>query len=197
MSDPLDEAADAALRGELIVIPTDTVYGIGTRPDDSSATGRLFAAKARSRTLALPVLVPTTVIARDLAVFDGRAERLAGALWPGAVTFVLRRAPASRDWDLGRDASTIGLRVPHHPMALAVLALTGPLAVTSANRTGQPTPRDCDDLQRAFGGLVEVYLCADEPVAGAPSAVVDLTGEEPRIVREGADPATLARLLGA
>ena len=190
------EAADAALTGGLIVIPTDTVYGIGTRPDDPSATGRLFTAKGRSRTLALPVLVSTTAVARDLAVFDGRAERLAGALWPGALTIVLRRAPASRDWDLGGDAGAIGLRVPHHPMALAVLALTGPLAVTSANRTGQPTPGDCDGLQRAFGHLVAVYLCAEEPVAGVPSAVVDLTGEEARIIREGADPAALARLLG-
>ncbi len=146
MSDPIGEAALAALRGELVVLPTDTVYGIGTRPDDHEATARLFDAKGRPRDLELPVLVPTAAAAREIAELDVRAEALASRFWPGPLTLVLRRAGSSRDWDLGGDPATIGVRVPHHPLALAVLARTGPLAVTSANRSGEPTPSSCEGV---------------------------------------------------
>ena len=191
------EAAEAALAGRLIVLPTDTVYGIGTRPDDAAATTRLFRAKGRARDVPLPVLAPSAAAAADVASFDDRAERLAARIWPGAVTIVLRRTARSERWDLGDDRSTIGIRVPAHPLALAVLARTGPLAVTSANRSGEPTPGGCDELQRTFGDAVSVYLCAEEPPA-APSTVVDLTDAEPRILRRGTlDAAELERLLSA
>ena len=104
------EAAEAALAGGLIVLPTDTVYGIGTRPDDGAATARLFRAKGRARDVPLPVLAPSTAAAADVASFDDRAEHLAARVWPGAVTIVLGRTARSERWDLGDDRSTIGIR---------------------------------------------------------------------------------------
>lgn len=191
------EAAAAARRGALIVLPTDTVYGVGTRPDDAQATARVFAAKQRPVELALPVLVADTPAARLIAVFDARADRLAEALWPGALTLVLPRTPESAGWNLGGDPATIGVRVPAHPLALAVLAAAGPLAVTSANRSGEPPAHTCEELLATFGDLVAVYLCQDEPLKGAASTVVDLAHSPPTVLRAGAvDPGTLGRLLG-
>ncbi|HLE42885.1 MAG TPA: L-threonylcarbamoyladenylate synthase [Methylomirabilota bacterium] len=186
MTDPIQDAAAAALAGKLIVMPTDTVYGIGTRPDDPAATARLFEAKGRPRELELPVLVPSAGAARDVAAFDERAEVLVGRLWPGPLTIVLPRTDATRPWDLGGDPATVGVRMPHHPLALAVLARAGPLAVSSANRSGGPTPAECDGLARTFGDIVAVFLCQDAPLAGRPSTVVDLSHGEPRILRAGA-----------
>ena len=186
MSDPVAEAAAAALAGALIVIPTDTVYGIGTRPDDGDATARLFEAKGRPRELELPVLAHSTEAAWEIAAPDDRARRLARELWPGPLTIVLPRTGLSRNWDLGGDPATVGVRVPRHRLALAVLSRTGPLAVTSANRSGAPTPRSCAGLEAEFGDSVEVYLCEEAPLAGEPSTVVDLAHGEPRILREGA-----------
>ena len=193
MSDPLDDARSAARRGGLIVFPTDTVYGIGCRPDDADATRRLFDAKDRPRDLTLPVLTPTTPVARAIARFDDRAERLAFALWPGAVTLVLPRTPASADWDLGGSADTIGVRVPDHPMALAVLA-AGPLATTRTGRSGEQPATTCDALVDVFGETVDVYLCQDEPLEGIASTVVSLVGAL-EVIRGGAlDPTEIARL---
>src|SRR6266511_1394137 len=98
--------------------------------------------------MAIAVLVPSSAAAHELAAFDDRAAALAARFWPGPLTLVLARTEASRRWDLCSYARTIGLRVPHHPLALAALAITGPLAVTSANQTGDATPRDCDGLDR-------------------------------------------------
>jgi L-threonylcarbamoyladenylate synthase len=186
VSDPLEDAVTAATRGELVVFPTDTVYGLGTRPDDATATGRVFAAKRRPRDLELPVLVASLDQARGVGAFDERAERLAGAFWPGALTLIVPRAEGAMAWDLGGDPATVGFRMPHHVLALALLARAGPLAVTSANRSGEPTPSDCDALVSTFGDLVSVYLCQPEPPAGSPSTVLDVTGPEPRVLREGA-----------
>ena len=184
MTEPIDEAVAAALAGQLIVLPTDTVYGLGTRPDDAEATARLFAAKARIRELELPVLAGSIEAAEAIAVFDDRARALARSHWPGALTIVLPRSDASGAWDLGGNAETIGVRVPDHPIAVAVLARTGPLAVTSANRSGEPTPGTCDELFDIFGDGVAVYLCQADPPPGVASTVVDLTGA-PTILRQG------------
>ena len=196
-TDPVGEAVAAARRGALIVLPTDTVYGIGTRPDDPDATARVFEAKGRGRDLELPVLVATVREAETVGVFDDRAERLAVGCWPGGLTMVLARADTSRDWDLGGDRLSVGVRIPHHPLALAVLAGTGPLAVSSANRSGAPPAIDCDALAATFGDRVAVYLCQEAPLAGAPSTVVDLAHGPARILRAGAvDEERLTRLLG-
>ena len=186
MNDPVEQAAQAALAGLLVVLPTDTVYGIGTRPDDAAATARLFEAKGRPRELTLPVLVPTTAAAREIAAFDDRAEALALAFWAGPLTLVLPRTAASRGWELGGDPDTVGVRVPHHPLALAVLARTGPLAVTSANRYAEPNQTTCEGVERVFGDAVDVYLCEREPLRGRASTVVDLARGELRVLREGA-----------
>jgi L-threonylcarbamoyladenylate synthase len=185
VTDPIDDAVAAASAGRLIVMPTDTLYGIGTRPDLPGAPARLFDAKGRPRELELPVLVATREEAERIALFDERAEALAAAHWPGALTVVLPRRDASRSWDLGGNPATIGVRIPHHPIALAVLARTGPLAVTSANRSGAPAPASCEELAAVFGDAVDVYLCQPDPPPGVASTVVDLTGEL-RVLRTGA-----------
>jgi L-threonylcarbamoyladenylate synthase len=179
-------AVRAALAGELIVLPTDTVYGLGTRPDHPEATARVFEAKRRPRDLELPVLVPSLDAAELIAKFDERAGLLARRFWPGPLTVVLRRTAASDGWDLGGDLQTIGVRMPRHPVALAVLAETGPLAVTSANISGLPAPDTCSGLGALFGDLVAAYLCEDAPLSGSPSAVVDVAHGTPRLLRAGA-----------
>jgi L-threonylcarbamoyladenylate synthase len=182
---PVEEAANAALAGAPIVFPTDTVYGIGTRPDEPAATARLFDAKARPRDLELPVLVPSVEAAGEIAAFDERAEVLAVAFWAGPLTIVLPRTDASRGWDLGGDTGTIGVRMPNHALTLALLARTGPLAVSSANRSGEPPPATCEELRGVFGDAVAVYLCADGPLGRVASSVIDLSGREPRMLRTG------------
>jgi L-threonylcarbamoyladenylate synthase len=195
--DPIADAVAAVRRGELVVFPTDTVYGIGAAPHDPAATARLFDAKLRPRDLTLPVLTASREVAATLARFDERAERLATALWPGPLTLVLPRARVSLTWDLGGDAGTIGLRVPSHPLALAVLSAAGPVATTSANRSGAPPAGTCDELHAAFGDLVAVYLCQEEPLVGAVSTVVDLTHPDARMLRAGrVDADHIAQLLG-
>ena len=192
---PIDDAVAATRDGELVVFPTDTVYGIGTRPDDPAATSRLFEAKRRPADWALPILVASVGIARTVARFDARTERLA-TLWPGALTLILPRAEGIRAWALGGDPGTVGVRVPRHLLARALLEGTGPLAASSANRSGEPPARTCDELRAAFGELVTVYLCQDEPLVGAASTVVDLTGDDARLVRVGGlDPRRIDELL--
>jgi L-threonylcarbamoyladenylate synthase len=181
----LDEATRAIEEGALVVIPTDTVYGIACRPDDPAATARLFEAKRRPRELELPVLVPSIDAAQKVAAVDRRARRLMEAFWPGPLTVVLPRAAGSRGWELGGDPATVGLRRPRHLLALALLERTGPLAVTSANLSGRPTPASCLELYEVFGEAVAVYLCRDEPRSGRPSTVVDLTHEGVRVLRPG------------
>ena len=182
---PIEEAAQAALVGKLVVVPTDTVYGIGTRPDDPDATARLFEAKRRPEQLELPVLVAGSEAAERLGVFDDRARALIRELWPGALTVIVARREESVTWSLGGDPRTIGLRMPDHPVALALLSRAGALAVTSANISGQPTPATCEELHSVFASNVEIYLCEEQPIRGTASTVVDVSGADVRILREG------------
>ena len=195
MRDPLEDAVDALSRGDLVIFPTDTVYGLAARPDDPAAVRKLFLVKRRADDLGVPVLVASVVDAHRVALFDAPAERLAAA-WPGPMTLVMPRTAESAYWDLGGDAATVAVRIPRHPLALALLARTGPLAVTSANVSGRPPLEDADSLAGAFGDEVAVYLCQEAPLSGPASTVVDLTGEAPRVLRAGAVPeADIARLL--
>ena len=187
-SDPesaLLSAERALATGELVVVPTETVYGVAARPDVAGSTARLFAAKRRSRVLTLPVLASGLAAAERVAMFDRRARILAERFWPGGMTLVLARTEAATTWDLGHEADTVGVRVPAHPVALALLHRTGPLAVSSANVSGEPTPPDCPGVRAALGDAVAVYLCAGR-CGGTPSTVVDLTGTEVRVIRAGA-----------
>jgi len=193
----IEDAAAALRGGELVVLPTDTVYGLAARPDDPIATARIFDAKRRPRDLSLPILVPSVEAARAVARFDDRADRVASALWPGALTLILPRTDASRAWELGADADSIGVRIPRHPLALALLELSGPLAVTSANLSGELPARSCDELHAAFGDRVAVYLCRDDESLCLVSTVLDLTHGDARLLRSGAvDADEIAQLLG-
>ena len=196
MADPFAGAVEALARGDLVVLPTDTVYGVAARPELPGATARLFEAKGRSRDLTLPVLLADRNGAGLVGSLDGRARRLSERFWPGPLTLVVERTEASAGWDLGDERGTIGLRVPDHDRTRALLAETGPLAVTSANPSGEPTPPDCDGVRAVLGDAVTVYLCDDPRPAGPPSTVFDLTGQDPRVLREGAlDPETVLAAL--
>lgn len=197
MAEPVSAAVGALARGELVVLPTDTVYGVAARPDLPDATARIFAAKARPRDLTLPVLVADPGDADRVGSLDDRGRLLADRFWPGPLTMVVRRTEASAGWDLGGDRDTIGLRVPDHPATRALLRRVGPLAVTSANRSGEPTAPDCDGVRAALGEAVAVYVCDDPRPAGPPSTVLELTGPDPKVLRRGTlDPETVLAALG-
>jgi L-threonylcarbamoyladenylate synthase len=183
--DPLATAERALARGELVALPTDTVYGVGALPDVAGSTARLFAAKRRPQELALPVLCADSTQAAVVAAFDDRARALAERFWPGGLTIVLPRTKVAMNWDLGHESRTVGVRVPAHPVALALLERAGPLAVTSANVSGEPTPPECHGVRASLGDAVAVYLCAGR-CAGSPSTVVDLSGPDVRVIRAGA-----------
>lgn len=181
-------AAEAVGAGGLAVFPTDTVYGIACRPDDPDATGRLFEAKRRPSGLNLPVLAPSVRGALELVVPNEAAQRLARAFWPGPLTMVLPRGEQSGGWSLGAASETIGVRVPDHPLSLALLRRAGPLAATSANISGGPGLTDAAALREAFGAAVAVYIVVEasmEGPSGQSSTVVDLTGKDLRVVRQG------------
>ena len=184
----LAAAARALAQGMLVVLPTETVYGIVCRPDEPSAAGRVFAAKRRPHGLNLPVLAADAEAAWDLGVPDDRATRLAAAFWPGPLTMVLPRSVRSRLWELGERRESIALRVPDLALASSLLGRAGPMAATSANLSGQPPMSDRDELVATFGHAVAVYLVLAPGIApphGNPSTVVDLTGDEVGILRQG------------
>jgi tRNA threonylcarbamoyl adenosine modification protein (Sua5/YciO/YrdC/YwlC family) len=185
----LEGAGDAIAAGRLVLLPTETVYGLAARPDLPEATGRVFEAKGRPTSLNLPVLAPTEEVAWRLGQPSERAERLATPFWPGPLTLVLPRTSVTRGWSLGDRAETIAVRVPDHPLTAALLAATGPLAATSANPSGLPPLLDPDELRQAFDLHVAVYLFlrpGDPPPAGVASTVVDCSGPSPAVLREGA-----------
>jgi tRNA threonylcarbamoyl adenosine modification protein (Sua5/YciO/YrdC/YwlC family) len=182
----LDAALAALEGGGLVVLPTDTVFGLAAKPEVSGATDRIFAAKRRPRKLTLPILVPDGERAAEVALLDDRAVHLAARYWPGPLTLVLPRTDLSRGWELGEERATVAVRIPDHPVALSLLRRTGPLAVTSANRSGEDTPEDCDGVLDALGDAVAVYLCGGPLPVGAASTVVDLTGRQHRVMREEA-----------
>jgi tRNA threonylcarbamoyl adenosine modification protein (Sua5/YciO/YrdC/YwlC family) len=184
----IDDAAAAIRAGHLIVLPTETVYGIAARPDDPDATRRVFDAKRRPRGLSLPVLVPDEDGAWHVGVPNPAARSLAAEHWPGPLTLVLERAEVSRGWELGEAAETIALRVPDHPLAALLLRAAGPIAATSANLSGRPPLAALDDLLEAFGDAVGVYLVAEPGAArasGVPSTIVDVSSGVPVVLREG------------
>ncbi|SEJ22341.1 translation factor SUA5 [Demequina mangrovi] len=181
----LDAAVDAVNRGAVIVLPTDTVYGVGADAFSPPAVAGLLAVKGRGRQMPPPVLIP------DVRTVDGLAREvpdaaraLMEACWPGALTVIVN-AQLSLAWDLGDTHGTVALRVPDHPAALALLSRTGPLAVTSANRTGEPAATTAADAESQLGESVAVYLDAGDSPLGVASTIVDATGEHLRIVRQG------------
>ncbi|MEU9010693.1 L-threonylcarbamoyladenylate synthase [Streptomyces sp. NPDC048479] len=182
----LGEAAAAVRRGELVVLPTDTVYGVGADAFRPEAVGRLLDAKGRGRNMPSPVLVgsPDDLdgLVEDL---PEQARKLLDAFWPGGLSVVARHEPSLK-WDLGDTGGTVAVRMPAHPLALELLAATGPLAVSSANLTGKPSPQDCDAAQMMLGETVAVYLDAGPTPADVPSSIVDITAATPVLLRAGA-----------
>ncbi|MEU1031621.1 L-threonylcarbamoyladenylate synthase [Streptomyces mirabilis] len=185
-ADVLREAALAVRRGELVVLPTDTVYGIGADAFNREAVDRLLRAKGRGRAMPSPVLVASADALHDLIVdFPEQGWALVEAFWPGGLTLVARHQP-SLDWDLGETHGTVAVRMPSYPVALELLAETGPMAVSSANLTGKPSPQDCDAAQGMLGDSVAVYLDGGPTAAAVASTIVDLTGPVPVLKRTGA-----------
>lgn len=187
------EAVAAVRRGALIVMPTDTVYGIGCdafRPDAVSA---LLRAKGRGRDMPVPVLVgsPKTLdgLAADVSL---TARRLIEAFWPGGLTVVCRQQP-SLAWDLGDTADTVALRMPLHPVAIEILREIGPMAVSSANRSGMPPARTAAEAEQQLGDSVSIYLESGPTEDDVPSTIVDVTGRVPRVLRVGAVTVELLR----
>jgi len=179
-------AALAVQRGRLVVLPTDTVYGIGADAFDAESVRRLLAAKGRGREMPPPVLVsaPTTLDALAVGV-PSYARALITELWPGPLTLVCRQQP-SLQWDLGDTRGTVAVRMPDHEVALELLARTGPLAVSSANRTGLPAATDADEAERMLGRKVAVIIDSGPTPGSVPSTIVDVTGPTGRVLRLGA-----------
>ncbi len=193
----LAAAANAVRAGGLVVLPTDTVYGIGADAFDADAVAGLLAAKGRGRDMPVPVLVGSWSTVEGLVLsVPTHARALIEAFWPGGLSLVLPQAP-SLAWDLGDTRGTVNLRMPLHPVALDLLREVGPMAVSSANRSGQPPAATAEQARRQLGDSVSVYLDggpSGEPVA---STIVDLTEPQPRVLREGAvSVAELSEVLG-
>ncbi|MBU3061789.1 threonylcarbamoyl-AMP synthase [Nocardia sp. NEAU-G5] len=180
-------AARTALKsGRLAVIPTDTLYGIAADAFDSAAVGALLAAKRRGRDMPVQVLVGSWNTIDGLVFSVPQSARdLIRAFWPGGLSLVVQQAP-SLAWDLGDTRGTVMLRMPLHPVALELLREVGPIACSSANISGQPPAASAEEARIQFGEAVSVYLDGGPAEHGVASTIVDLTGDAPRILREGA-----------
>jgi L-threonylcarbamoyladenylate synthase len=181
----ISRAAQLLTDGDVIVMPTDTVYGIACDAFSPAAVSGLLATKGRGRAMPPPVLIP------HVRTLDGIATRvspqvraLAEAFWPGGLTIVCHAQP-TLDWDLGDIHGTVAVRMPLHPVALELLERTGPLAVSSANLTGQPPAVTCDQASEQFGDTVALYLNAGPSGTGVPSTIIDGTQEVPVVLRDG------------
>lgn len=186
----LEHAQRAIGEKKCVVFPTDTVYGIAADAFSPQAVTMLLASKGRSRTMPPPVLIPRINALDGLATdVSADARKLAEAFWPGGLTLILHAQP-SLDWDLGETQGTVALRMPADEVAQELLTLTGPLAVSSANRTGQPPAQTAAEARAQLAESVEVYLEGGfRPLEGTdavPSTIVDATGPLLRVVRNGA-----------
>ena len=181
-------AALAVQRGQLVVLPTDTVYGVGADAFSPEAVRALLAAKGRGRDMPPPVLVSATTTLDALATgVPSYARALIEELWPGPLTIVCHQQ-SSLQWDLGDTRGTVAVRMPDHEVALELLSRTGPLAVRSANRTGLEAATDAEAAEAMLGGKVEVILDAGPTKGDVPSTIVDVTGDTGRVLRPGAIP---------
>jgi L-threonylcarbamoyladenylate synthase len=193
----LAAAAGAIRSSRLVVFPTDTVYGIGCDAFDPVGVNALFEAKSRGRNMPLSVLVGSwsTIDGLVLSV-PGRARDLIEAFWPGGLSIVLPHAP-SLAWDLGDTKGTVSVRMPLHPVILELLRETGPIAQSSANRSGRPPATSVEQAREQMGDAVSVYLDGGPSGDSVASTIIDLTSDAPRLLREGAVTADqLAEVLG-
>ncbi|HTX92507.1 MAG TPA: L-threonylcarbamoyladenylate synthase [Anaerolineales bacterium] len=178
--------------GGLVALPTDTVYGLGALAFDGLAVESIYAAKARPVEKAIPVLVGDPAdLAKVTLTIPEMASRLADRFWPGPLTLVVPRHP--RLPEAVSATSTVAVRLPDHPAARALLRLAGPMAVTSANLSGQPSPSTAEEVFAQLGGRIALILDGGKTPGGIPSTLVDCTGSEPKLLREG--PISLAEIL--
>ena len=190
LSEGLAAAQRAIAAKACVVLPTDTVYGIGADAFSPQAVATLLAAKGRGRSMPPPVLIPRLQTMDGLATdIPEDARNLARTFWPGGLTLIFHAQP-SLSWDLGDTMGTVALRMPDDRIALDLLGVTGPLAVSSANRTGSPAAQNAAEARTMLAESVEVYLeDGHRPLAGSegiPSTIVDATSEPMRVVRRGA-----------
>jgi L-threonylcarbamoyladenylate synthase len=182
----VDAAALAIQRGRLVVLPTDTVYGLAADAFDAEAVARLLDAKGRGREMPPPVLVSTATTLDALATkVPDYARALTNAFWPGPLTLVCHEQ-ASLRWDLGDTRGTVAVRMPDHDLTREILDRTGPLAVSSANLTGSPAATDAAEAVAMLGDRVAVVIDGGTSAGAVPSTIIDATGDRPRLLRLGA-----------
>lgn len=189
----MEEAITALARGGVIVLPTDTVYGIAVALATPGGIERLFAAKSRPPDRAIALLLAEADQADEIGLLNEAATDLARAFWPGGLTLVVPRRtdrplPAALTGGaLAPGAiSTVGLRVPDHDAPRALAGALGPLPTTSANRSGEPEARDADEIEAQLGDSVDLILDGGPSIGGPASTVVDCTGDRPSVLRIGA-----------
>lgn len=181
----LDAAADAVADEYLVVLPTDTTYGVGADAFSELATSRLRRARKGSRSAPPPVMIPhVRTLAGITTDVSPAARALAEAFWPGALTLLCRSQP-TLNWDLGDTGGTVAVRMPLHPIALELLERTGPMALSAANQVGGEAPLSCLEARRQLEDAVEVYLDGGPALSGVPSTIVDGTVPVPRLLRAG------------
>lgn len=188
-AEAISRAVEELGAGQLVVAPTDTVYGLLADALNPLATALLFEVKRRRRSLPLAVLASSAEQAWGLAAeVPPGAARLAKVFWPGPLTIVLARAPAV-GMSLGDDTATVALRVPDHEDLRELIRAAGPVAATSANISGSPTPRTVEEIAAILGDRVAILLDGGPSRSDLPSTIVDLTGTAARVIREGVIPA--------
>lgn len=180
----IPRAVEAIRSGRVVGLPTDTVYGLGVDPQSEEAVSLLYELKGRPAQRPVGLLVASIDQAREVGEIEGSAEQLAREHWPGALTLVVNPRVVLADWVGDRVLRTVGIRVPAHPVALELLGETGPLAVTSANLSGEPESLSEADARAIFGDGVAVYLEGTSP-RGEASTVVDATGHALVVLRQG------------
>lgn len=182
----LTGAENAVKAGRLVVLPTDTLYGLGCDAFNNDAVAKLLQTKHRGPDMPVPVLVGSWDTIQGLVMsYSDRARSLVEACWPGGLSIVVPQAP-SLPWNLGDTRGTVMLRMPLHPVAIELLRRTGPMAVSSANISGRPPATTAQAASEQLGNNVNVYLDGGECPIGKPSTIVDLSRDEPKILREGA-----------
>src|SRR4051794_30007139 len=182
----IEAAAQAVQQGLLVVLPTDTVYGIGADAFDHLAVQALLDAKGRGRDMPPPVLISSATTLDALATgIPPYVAALTEAFWPGPLTLVCNQQ-TSLTWDLGDTRGTVAVRMPDHEVALALLERTGPMAVSSANLSGLPAATGAAEAEGMLGGAVSVVLGGGPSPRGAASTILDVRGDRPRLLRRGA-----------
>ena len=182
----LTAAVEQVQAGRCVVLPTDTVYGIGADAFNNDAVASLLATKRRGPDMPVPVLVGSwTTIQGLVREFSDTAKTLVEAFWPGGLSIVVPEAP-SLPWNLGDTRGTVLLRMPNQPLALELLQRTGPMAVSSANISGNPPALNAASAKQQFGDAIGVYLDGGDAQVGEPSTIIDIPGRHPQILREAA-----------